>query len=174
MISPWDKWAHLPPFDNAAKNFIPVVVAERGDKLCLENPGCIRAAAEQINKANGPQVVAEKRDSEEQRKEALATVAKSFGLAPEEIDKAIRAWGQRTEDPFDKGLAALYDKRYPEASEQSAKSFDMHKATEAAERAKAADAAFFLGQSFYEQGKYRASAEAYREAVNRRPEDATT
>jgi predicted nuclease of restriction endonuclease-like RecB superfamily len=46
--------------------------------------------------------------SEQQRKEALAEVARSFGLAPEEVDKAIRAWGQQTEDPYEKGLAALY------------------------------------------------------------------
>ena len=148
MISPWDKWVHLPPFDNAAKNFIPVVVAERGDKLCLENPGCIRAAAAQINKANAPQGVAEKRDSETERKEALTTVAKGFRLPPEEIDKAIRAWGQRTEDPFEKGLATLYEKRYPEASEQLAKSFEMHKTSEARSGKRRRTLHCFLGSLF--------------------------
>jgi len=170
FISPWDKWVHVPPFENEAKNFVPVILAERGDRACLENSNCLRAAAAQINKANAPKSVAE-RSGEEQPEAALATIAKRFGLKPEEIDRAIRAWGQRTEDPYDKGLAALYEKRYPEASTQLAMSFKMRQRAEAAARENAADAAFFLGQSLYEQGKYRQSAEAYGEAAARRPED---
>jgi tetratricopeptide (TPR) repeat protein len=170
FISPWDKWVHVPPFENDAKNFVPVTLAERGDRACLENSNCLRAAAAQINKANAPRSVAE-RSGEEQRGEALATIAKQFGLKPEEIDRAIRAWGQRTEDPYDKGLTALYEKRYPEASTQLAMSFKMRQGAEAVAREKAADAAMFLGQSLYQQGKYRQSAEAYEEAAARRPED---
>jgi tetratricopeptide (TPR) repeat protein len=172
FISPWEKWVHVPPFENEAKNFIPVILAERGDRACLENSNCIRTAAARISKANAPKSVREP-STGEQREGALAAVAKQFGLKPEEIDHAIRAWGQRTEDPYDKGLASLYEKRYPEASMELAASFERRKATEAEARAKAADAAFFWGQSLYAQGKYRQSAEAYEEAARRRPDDAT-
>src|SRR4051794_1594434 len=173
FISPWDKWTRVPPFENEAQNFVPVTLAERGDRTCLENTACIRAAAAQINKENAPRAAREQRSSEEQGKEALATVATQFGLTPQEIDQAIRAWGERAEDPYDKGLAALYEKRYPEASAELEKSLSTRKKAEATAREKTADTAFFLGQSLYEQGKYRDSAAAYEEAASRRPEDAT-
>src|SRR3954469_238337 len=92
FISPWDKWTRVPPFENDSQNFVPVTLAERGDRACLENTTCIRAAVAQINKENAPRAAREPpRSSEEQGKEALATVAKQFGLTPKEIDQAIRA-----------------------------------------------------------------------------------
>ena len=172
FISPWDGRTRVPPFDNEADNFVPVTLAERGDRACLENSDCIRAAAARINKENAPKAAGE-RTSEQQIQEALQTVAKQFELTPQDIDQAIRAWGERAEDPYDKGLAALYEKRYPEASVQLEQSFKLRKKTEAEAIEKTADAAFFLGQSLYVQGKYRESAEAYEEARARGPNDAT-
>jgi tetratricopeptide (TPR) repeat protein len=172
FISPWDKWTHVPAFDNEAKNFVAVTLAERGDRACLENTTCIRAAAAQINRENAPKTATARRTSEDQSKEALATIARQFGLDPKEIDQAIRAWGERSEDPHDQGLAALYEKRYSEASMDLEKSFSLRKRAEEDAREKTADAASFLGQSLYEQGRYREAALAYTEAANRRPEDA--
>ncbi|MBV9760328.1 MAG: tetratricopeptide repeat protein [Acidobacteriaceae bacterium] len=171
FISPWDKWTHVPPFDNAAKNFIPITLAERGDRACLEDSACIRAAAAQINKENAPKSAGPP-SSEAQNREALERVAKMFGLTPNDIDQAIRAWGERADDPYDKGLAALYEKRYPEATAELEKSFSIRKKAEADARDKTAEAAFFLGQSLYEQGRFRDSAQAYEEARLRRPFDA--
>jgi hypothetical protein len=151
MVSPWDKWVHVPPFDNEAKNFVPVVLTERGDKACLENVECIRAAASQILRVNAPKQ--DKTDSEEDRKQALADVAKAFGLKPEEVDQAIRAWGAKTEDPYEKGLAALYEKRYREATGYLTISLEKRKQAESEAREQVADAALFLGASLYEPGK---------------------
>ncbi len=171
FISPWDAAANVPAFENEAENYVPVVLAERGDRMMLENGSALVALAAQINQANAPRAVGEQA-SEQQRKEALAEVARSFGLAPEEVDKAIRAWGQQTEDPYEKGLAALYEKHYPEASNLLARSLAQRKP--AADKAvrEAGDAASFLGQALYEQGRYRESVEAYGQALAYRPEDA--
>ena len=170
IISPWNKWALVPPFEEEAKNFVPVVLVERGDKACLERPPCIRAAAAQINNSNAPKAAGEG-NGDEQRKEALTAVAKIFGLKPEEIDRAVRAWGEKSEDLYDKGLAALYEKNYPEASRDLGVSLENRKRVEAKAQSDVTDAASFLGQSLYEQGKYRQSAEAYEEAARRRPDD---
>lgn len=35
FISKWDKWTHVPPFDNESKNFVVITLAERGDRACL-------------------------------------------------------------------------------------------------------------------------------------------
>ena len=101
IISPWDRWALVPPFEEEAKNFVLVVLVERGDRACLESPPCIRAAAAQINKANAPKAAGE-RSSEEQRGVALAIVAASFGLKPEEIDRAVRPGERRPKIPTTK------------------------------------------------------------------------
>jgi tetratricopeptide (TPR) repeat protein len=170
IISPWDKWAHVPPFDDEAKNFIPVVLVARGDRACLESPPCLRAAAARINQANAPRMAREP-DRDERAKEALATVAQIFGLKPEEINLAIRAWREKTEDPYDKGLAALYEKDYPQASQDLQISLEKRMRAEAKAQSDVAAAALFLGRSLYEQGKYRQAAEALQVAAIRRPDD---
>jgi hypothetical protein len=170
IISPWNKWALVPPFEEEPKNFVPVVLVERGDRACLESTTCIRAAAAQINSSNAPKAAGE-RNGDEQRKEALAAVAQIFGLKPGEIDQAVRAWGEKTDDLYDKGLAALYEKNYPEASRNLELSLEKRKRVEAKAQSDVTEAASFLAQSLYLQGKYRQSAEAYEEAARRRPDD---
>jgi|KBSMisStaDraftv2_1062788.scaffolds.fasta_scaffold515865_2 hypothetical protein len=153
IISPWDKWAHVPPFEEEPKNFVPVVLVQRGDRACLESPPCLRAAAEQIKRADIP-TRTQDLNQNERAKEALATVSKTFGLSPDEIDSAIRAWGEKTEDPYDKGLAALYGKNYLQASQDLRISLERRMNAEAKAQSDVADAAQFLGRSLYEQGKY--------------------
>ena len=89
FISPWDNWTRVPPFDNEAMNYVPVILAKRGERACLENSDCIRAAAARINKENAPRAAGE-RTSEQQSQKALQTVAKQFGLIPQDINQAIR------------------------------------------------------------------------------------
>jgi len=113
LISPYDKSVQVPPFENEAQNIVSAVVVERRDKACLENSACIRSAAAQIDRATSRHSLAHVPGTKQQRTEALGTVAKDFGLEPEDIDRAIRAWGERVEDPYEKGLAALYEQRIP-------------------------------------------------------------
>ena len=39
-----------------------------------------------------------------------------MGITSEEVDKAIRAWGAKTTDPYEAGLAALYARKYDKAT----------------------------------------------------------
>jgi len=172
FISPWDAAANVPPFENESENYVSVVLAERGDRAMLENGTAIVALAAQINQASAPRAVGEK-TTEERRREALGEVARSFGLAPEEVDKAIRALGERTKDPYEKGLAALYEKEYPEASQLLAQSLSQRRAAAETAAREAGGAAFFLGSALYDQGRYGESVEAYREALAYQPEDTT-
>jgi tetratricopeptide (TPR) repeat protein len=169
LISPWDAYAQVPPFDNETVNFLPLVVATRGDRALLENGKAVIAMAAQINKANSPK--SKDVDPQQQRKEALQTIAKAFGLAPDDVDIAIRAWGERTSDPYEKGLTALYERNYPLASRELSQSLEMREKELAKVQAATADAAFFLGQSKFEEGKYRESVTAYLRALDLRPDD---
>ena len=171
FISPWDAHAQVPPFDNETVNFLPLVVASRGDRALLESGKALTAIVAQINKANSPK--SKDPEPEQQRQEALATIAKSFGLVPNDVDKAIRAWGERASDPYEKGLAALYERNYPLASRELSKSLEMREKELAQAQATTADAAFFLGESKYEEGKYRDSVVAYKKALALRADDTT-
>jgi tetratricopeptide (TPR) repeat protein len=169
LISPWDAHAQVPPFDNETVNFLPLVVATRGDRRLLENGEALTAIAAQINKANSPKI--KDPDPEQQRKEALATIAKVFDLAPDEVDKAIRAWGERAINPYEKGLAALYEKNYPLASKELSQSLEMLEKEVIKAQAAAADSAFFFAYSKYQEGKFRESVTPFKKALRFRPDD---
>jgi tetratricopeptide (TPR) repeat protein len=114
----------------------------------------------------------EERTTEEERKAALAEVARSFGLTPEEADRAIREWGKKAVDPYDKGEIALYQQNYPEATAQLSKSYEMRKPAYEKALAEMVEVAFSLGQSLYGQGSYREAVEKFREANALRNDDA--
>jgi hypothetical protein len=151
LISPWDGAAQVPPFEDESTNYVPVVTVNRGDRRILEDPTAIRALAARINRENSSKPKTQ--DPAEQRREALGTIAQAFGLPPEEVDKAIRAWGEKTNDPYEKGLAALYEKNYPLASQELSKSLEKRENELVKAQAATADAAFFLGQSTYRRGE---------------------
>ena len=171
FISPWNKRVRVPPFENATQHVAEIVLAERGSRMLLESDLALVTLASILNAATAPKSINE-RTRDEQRKAALAEVSKAFGLKPEDVDKAIRAWGEKTSDPYESGLAALYEKNYPKASEELTKSLEIQEKELKQRQDKLADTARFLGQSLYEQGRYRESVDAYRKAAALRPDDA--
>jgi tetratricopeptide (TPR) repeat protein len=171
MVSPWDSRTPVPSFENESENFVRVVVVELRDRAALEDASVLTALAAKINKANAPKTV-EKEGREEDPKANLAAVAKQYGLDPEELDKAIRSWGEKTTDPYEAGLAALYQRNYPVASQQLRESLKNGEGKLAADQKAVADTAFFLGESLYEEGKYQEAAMAYQRCLQLRPDDA--
>ncbi len=168
MASPWDYKTLVPPFENESENFVEIVVVQRGDRAALESGTVLKAFAEQINKANAPKTV-DKQAPPEDPKANLVAVAKQYGLAPDDVDQAIRAW--KTEDPYEDGLKALYEQNFPKASAQLADSLQKREEKLVADQKAVVDAACFLGQSLFEEGKYRDSATAYRRVLQLRPDD---
>src|SRR5260370_40474087 len=148
MVSPWDYRAVIPSFENESENFLEVVVVQRGDRAALESGTVQAAATEQINKANAPKT-ADKQAPQEDPRANLAAVAKEYGLAPDDLDQAIRKWGGKTTDSYQVGLAALYEQNYAKASAQLANSLRGREEKLAGDQKAVADAACFLGQSRY-------------------------
>ena len=170
MVSPWDYRAVIPSFENESENFVEVVVVRRRDRAALESGTVLAAATAQINKANAPKT-ADKQASQEDPKSSLTAVAKQYGLDPGDLDRAIRSWGEKTTDPYEAGLAALYGRNYPEATRKLSESLDLKKKGVEKAQGQAADAAVFLGQALYEEGRYMESASAYQQAAHFREED---
>jgi tetratricopeptide (TPR) repeat protein len=178
MVSPWERRTLVPSFENESENFVEVVVVQRGDRAALESGTVLKAAVQQINKANAPKS-ADKQADQENPKANLEAVAKQYGLSPDDLDKAIKAWGAKTTDTYEAGLAALYARNYSKATvdlQDSLKQREEKLASDqkslAADQKQVADAAFFLGQSLWEQGKYRESAVAFQRCLQIRPDDA--
>ncbi len=115
MVSPWDYKERVPSFEDEAKNFVEVVVVQRGERAALESGTVLKALASQINKANAPKS-ADKQAAPPDPKANLEAVAKQYGYTSEELDKAIRAWGATATDPYDVGVAALYERSYEKAT----------------------------------------------------------
>src|SRR5262249_55203372 len=170
LISPWDSRVIIPSFENKADNAVPVVVARKGDKQMLSSSKAIETLVARVLKEVVPKL--DKQISDEERRLVLQPQAEVVGLTPEAVDAAIREWGKKAQDPYQQGLAALYEKNYPESTKLLTQSFQLRK--EAAQKAvtEYADVSFFLGRSLYEQGRYRDSAEKFQEATSLRKDDA--
>jgi tetratricopeptide (TPR) repeat protein len=171
MVSPWDSRILVPSFENKSENFVLIIVAESGDRAALENGSFLAALTAKIAKANTLKGVDRDGRQEDDSKTNLGAVAKQYGLDPQELDKAIRAWGQKTTDPYEAGLAALYEKHYPAASTQLQESLRIREAKLATDQSAVADAAFFLGQALYQEGKYKESATAFQKCLQLRPDN---
>jgi tetratricopeptide (TPR) repeat protein len=170
MVSPWDYGTFVPSFANESKNFVEITIVQRGDHDALVSGTVLKSLAEQINKANTLKT-ADKQAQLEDPKANLDAVAKQYGLAPADVDQAIRAWGAKTIDPYEAGLAALYERNYSRASTQFSDSLHKREEKLAADQKAVADAAFFLGQSLFGEGKYRDSATAFQRCLELRTDD---
>jgi tetratricopeptide (TPR) repeat protein len=177
IISPWDRRTMVPPFADKAENFVRIVVVQRGDRTALESGTVLAALTAKINKENAAKSSNKSRVLEDPVV-ALNAIAKQYGFDPAVLDRQIRAWGGKTSDPYEAGLAALYQRNFPEASNRLRTSLEVRenklatdqKAVEADQNA-VADAAFFLGSSLYEQGRYRESVEAYGQCLRLKPNE---
>src|SRR5581483_2593914 len=159
LISPWDDRVNIPSFSNQPKHITSVVVVRRGDKTILHTGAALQSLAKRCVERVPS---SEKRAvTDEERRLVLKQQAEAVGLKPEEVDQAIREWGKKATDPHDRGIAALYEQRFPEAETLLKESYQLRK--EAAQKAIAdlADAAFFLGQALYAQGKYNEAVDKF-------------
>jgi tetratricopeptide (TPR) repeat protein len=170
FISPWNQRVRAHSFEKESQNVAEVVLAKRGDRMLLEYPEAAVAMVSKVNTANAARMGMEPL-TDEQRRANLAEAAKAFGFSPEEVDRAIRALGQKTTDPYQLGLVALYAKDYPEATKQLSASVTERRQGLEQAKGRLADAQGFLGQSFYEQGLYREAVSTYQEAAELRPDD---
>ncbi|MBL8172498.1 MAG: tetratricopeptide repeat protein, partial [Acidobacteria bacterium] len=163
LISPWDGRVVTPSFDNRADNFVSVIVGQRGDKDLLRSGKAIETITSRV--LNGITPKLDQQVSDEERRLVLKQQADAFGLTPDDVDRAIREWGKTAKDPYEAGLAALYEKNFPRATELLTQSYELRKEN-------FIDAAFFLGQSLYEQGKYSLAAVKFQEVYGLRKDDA--
>ncbi|HEV8483344.1 MAG TPA: tetratricopeptide repeat protein [Blastocatellia bacterium] len=171
VISPWDYRLNVPSFANRPDNVAVVTVARKGDRQLLSSGKAVETLTARILKQLKAKL--EREVSDEERVLALKEQAESFGLTPQEVNVAIREWGRKAEDPYQQGLAALYEKNYPKATELLTKSYEIRKAAKETSENEFVDVAVFLGETHYARGEFREAVAKLREASAERPTDGT-
>jgi hypothetical protein len=121
FISPWDKRVRIPSFRDASQNAVKIVLAERGVRLLLEDPRALKALASTIIYKESPGLNAEQ-PPERRREAALAEVSRLFNLQPEEILRAIQAWGEKAKNPLEAAQADFIAQNYSKASAEQVRS----------------------------------------------------
>ncbi len=164
LISPWDNWISTSSAETG------VIVARRGDTAILANSRALASLAARIIAASAPD-----RDQPEtladRRRAALLDVAKEFALAPDPLGRALRDLAARSPDPFEKGISLLFQLKTTEALPHLA----LARVNEQKRLDKIPESifetAFFLGQAFFEAGKFDDAVLNYRRALDQRPAD---
>jgi tetratricopeptide (TPR) repeat protein len=173
FISPWDSQVRVPSFENESQNFATIVLGKRGDRATLLQGKPLVNVLANVNLASTPKEPRELSLSE-RRAEALKQTASAFGLSPADIETAIASLGEQSTDRYARGMATLYQGDLANASTMLAAALHEREQRHVAGSRDAADAAFFLGRTLYDQGKYAEAAAAYRKALSFRPGDPLT
>src|SRR6266404_5672643 len=172
FISPWDGRVVAPAFNNSSQAVVTVVLARRGERPLLKDSRALTAMATGISKRLAPRANS-KQITYQERKEALAWVARIYGVSPSDLDQALRTWGQSSSDPYEQALAAFYGARYSEVSDLLSSSLKVREDELENAKDKLAHVLLLEGQSFYELGKYREAISAFQRALDLIPNDAT-
>ena len=172
FISPWDQRVIVPPFSNESENYVPLIVAERNSREVLASKDALVALAARIVAKPSPK--SSGTQTSDRKRQVLAAAALEYGLDPVEVDSAIRSWNPKPSDLYAKGLAAFYKEELAEASAQLTQALKTSVAATGGRQrdAKIVDSAFFLGRALYEEGKYQEAANAFRQALQFRTDDA--
>jgi tetratricopeptide (TPR) repeat protein len=96
--------------------------------------------------------------------EFLAKKANELGFSVEELKSAIKEWANSVQDPYQKGLAALYDRRYAEASQNISESLNTLKGNILIHYVPLASAEYW-------QGHFKAAESALRKVLTAYPDD---
>jgi hypothetical protein len=94
FISPWDQEVIVPSLESS--EVISVVIANQGDRALLVNTTALTSMTENVLKRIQPRKNSEPVSG--WQRESLARVSTIYGFQPKDLDQAIRAWGQTTEN----------------------------------------------------------------------------
>jgi len=131
VIAEGSKWVFLTPrttirYPDDPRKPVTVTVVRKGDRAMLASAEAKQAIVQSLLTLVGARFdLASRAGDEERQKLALARVAGNLGLEPAHIDEALRTW--QSDDPFELGLAALYARKFAEATKHLRISYDKTK-----------------------------------------------
>jgi tetratricopeptide (TPR) repeat protein len=175
LVSPWDGVTPVPSYEETSENVVHVVVARRSDKEALASGEVVLAMTRSAVKLMAANAV---RDPAASRQAALEEVSKLYGLMPADVDHAIREWGPKATDKFQKALVLQYEGNYSESSPLFGEVVQVRKdelaAATAAQRLaqlRVVEAEMAEGDSLSSEGKVEDAAKSYAQAAKLQPND---
>jgi tetratricopeptide (TPR) repeat protein len=162
FISPWQRSVTVPP------NSWSLIVAAHGDREMLENPRVVTNLGAKANNLQIRKGVDDPPPNDHTKELAIAAVASEVGLSVGDLENSF-ASNQAKGDAYQRGTFTLLNREFAQAAILFRKS--ANETGVSVERS--ANSFYFLGQSLYELGQYNQSAEAYKKALEFRPNDPT-
>ena len=176
MISPYDGWVTVPPFEESSTHFIHVYVIPKNQKQALESNELMVTIMRDVLNSTAPG-----KDSSEPRNfvTALTVVSRRYGLDPKEVEKAIQAWGAKpNKDSFEQGLFALYSDDLNKSTslltdslQENERNMEEKKLEYEQSIIKYLENALYLGDSLMRQRKYSEAIPLYAKAAEIRNND---
>jgi tetratricopeptide (TPR) repeat protein len=170
FLSPMDGKVQIPPFASGRKQ--TVVLVEAHDKGILHEGEVVLAITAEVLKLGEGSTASVHKKEVPDREEAIDAVAKLIQLDSGEVQAAIDEWiAEKKTDPFQEGVAALYQQRYANASELLSVSAKNRIERFQKARNEAYDATRLLGDSLYKLKRFQEAVGAYEEALKAKPND---
>ncbi len=168
LFEPMDGRVMVPANTNQAQSYAVIRLCKRGDSQIIKDLKFVVIAASETIRIAGPGDAAHTSDGD--LKGALAEVAKRFSVPLEQLEQAIHQLHDKTVNPYEQGIIALFEQRYPAAVgflEQALKDSEDRK-----DPTSTLNASLFLGQALYMEGEYKSAAEVFNKAAALQPADA--
>lgn len=166
IMSPRNGEVIVPCFENTPFCMAPLFLTDKGNKAILAKGRGLTATTELVNHATIARELEQKNVlPQEQRRAVLEEQARALGLPADDVDRAIRGSGAQTEPAsYQKGLAALYEQRYNDATQSI-------KAALRVSDPGQYDKYVSLGWAEYRLRHYESAKETLQKAQTMRPDD---
>jgi len=104
VTSPWEGASFVPV---TSTEVLHVRITRTGDKRLLTDPQLVKRIVVSVTT---------KLASPAEADNSVAEKAQTLGFSVDQVKSAIEEWSEKVQAPYEKGLAALYARRYAEAS----------------------------------------------------------
>jgi tetratricopeptide (TPR) repeat protein len=165
IVSPWQGSASVPP------NAQTLVAATRAQVAALESPAVVKAAVAKVNNLQRPRSVTGQQETNAPPQYYLELAAKEMGVDPSRLDAVLKQLQTSSSDPYERGMASLYNRDNDAAVKQLAAALLKAQQQKPPNPRDISNAAAFLGQAYFNQGKFTFAATAYGIAAQSRPND---
>ena len=95
----------------------------------------------------------------------LDRAAKEMGVDPDRLEGVLRQLKTSSPEPYERGMASLYQRYYQQAAQDLAAALLKAEQQVPSNPREISNAAVFLGQTYFNQGKYTLASDAYLRAI---------
>uniref|UniRef100_Q01P12 Tetratricopeptide TPR_2 repeat protein n=1 Tax=Solibacter usitatus (strain Ellin6076) TaxID=234267 RepID=Q01P12_SOLUE len=165
IVSPWQGSTSVPP------NVQTLIAATHAQVAALQSPAVVKAAVAKVNNLQRPVSATGLQEANAPPKYYLDRAAKEMGVDPDRLEAVLRRLRTESPEPYERGMANLYQRDYQQAAQDLAAALLKAEQQVPPNPREISNAAAFLGQTYFNQGRYTLASNAYLRAIQARPDD---